>query len=158
MLAIWHLDLNFNIELLTEIVKIVGLILFASVKFLFAPSTVYLSGYSYFETICITIVGGWFGVFVFFYLGALIFRYLATRIKFWPAGKNFSKKNRFIVKIKRTYGIIGLATLTPCLISIPIGCMLAARYFRTDRRTLPALLIAVVFWSFVLTSVTSLFG
>ena len=142
-----------------EVLRIIGLILFSSVKFLFAPSTVYLSGYNYWQTLVITIVGGILGVTVFFYTGSAIFSFIKDR--FSTSGttqKTFSKKNRFIIRVKASWGVLGVALLNPCLLSIPIGSLLAARYFRYDRRTLPMMIGAVVFWSIVLTTATALIG
>ena len=62
----------------------------------------------------------------------------------------FTRTNRLIVRIKRGYGVKGLALLSPPILSIPITSILAAKYFRHDRRTLPLLLSSVVVWSFVL--------
>ena len=145
--------------MIIEFLKILGLIAFSSVKFLFATATVYLSGYSYVETLIITTVGGVIGVVVFYYGGAFLFKLWNDR--FGKRGKpksSFNKKNRFIIRIKNSYGIYGLALFSPCLISIPIGSLLAARYYRNDKRTLPAFLIAVVFWSIALTSITASLG
>ena len=142
-----------------EVLRIIGLVLFASVKFLFAPSTVYLSGYSYWQTLAITIVGGVLGVFVFFYTGSAIFTFINDR--FSSSGstrKTFNKRNRLLIRVKSSWGIIGLAITSPCLISIPIGSLLAARYFRNDPRTLPFFIGAVVIWSFILTTATALIG
>lgn len=142
-----------------EILRVVGLMLLSSVKFLFAPSTVYISGYSFLETILITVCGGTIGVFAFFYGGGVIFSLFRR-----PPGeekkkkKIFTKKNRVLIRIKNGYGLYGLALVSPCLISIPIGCLLAAKYFKHDKRTIPVFLAAVVFWSFVLTSITALIG
>lgn len=141
-----------------QALQIIGLILFSSVKFFFAPSTIYLSGYSYFETIAITITGGAIGVFVFFYTGSAIFKFIGDRFSSSKPKRSFSRKNRFIIKVKSSWGLIGLALLSPTLISIPLGCLLASRYFRNDRRTIPFLMGSVVFWSFVLTSLTALVG
>jgi hypothetical protein len=141
-----------------QALQIIGLILFSSVKFFFAPSTIYLSGYSYFETIAITIIGGAIGVFVFFYTGSAIFKFIGDRFSSSKPKRSFSRKNRFIIKVKSSWGLIGLALLSPTLISIPLGCLLASRYFRNDRRTIPFLMGSVVFWSFVLTSLTALVG
>lgn len=145
--------------MIIELLKILGLVAFSSVKFLFAPSTVYLSGYTFVETLIITTVGGVIGVFVFYYGGAYLFKLWNDRFggKSKP-GSSFNKKNRFIIRIKNSYGIYGLALFSPCLISIPIGSLLAARYYRNDKRTLPAFLIAVVFWSITLTSITASIG
>ncbi|NQV52278.1 MAG: hypothetical protein HQ500_03805 [Flavobacteriales bacterium] len=142
-----------------EVLRIIGLILFSSVKFLFAPSTVYLSGYNYWQTLLITIVGGILGVTVFFYTGSAIFSFIKDRFSTsGTARKTFSKKNRFIIRIKASWGILGVAMLSPCLLSIPLGSLIAARYFRYDRRTLPMLIGAVVFWSLLLTTATALIG
>lgn len=67
--------------------------------------------------------------------------------------------NRIIVSLKNhRLGLIGLALITPSLISIPVGCMLAAKYFSHDKRTVPVLLTAVVFWAFILTTLATFFN
>jgi len=141
-----------------EVLRVVGLVLFSSVKFLFAPSAVYLSGYSYFQTIAITICGGLIGVTLFFFAGAALSRFVQDRFSSAKPRKSFTKRNRLLIKVKASWGLIGLALISPTLISIPLGSLLAARYFRNDKRTLPVFFGAVVFWSFVLTSLTALIG
>lgn len=158
-LEIWHLEQKFKVEsMYIEVFQIIGLVLFSSVKFFFAPSAIYLSGYSFFETIAISITGGVLGVLVFFYTGSAIFKFIGDRFYKARPKKSFNKKNRFIIKVKKSWGLIGLAIISPTLISIPLGCLLASRYFRNDRRTIPLLLSSVIFWSFVLTSLTALVG
>ena len=142
-----------------EVAKVAGLVVFSSVKFLFAPSTVYFSGYSYIETIGITIIGGWLGVAVFFYSGTYIFDWIARTFQRQDKKKRvFRRRNRIIIHVKNRYGIIGLALISPSLISIPLGCLLAAKYFRNDKRAVPIFFSAVVFWSFVLTSLSAFVG
>jgi hypothetical protein len=158
MLVIWHSEPRFKTEDMLEVLRVIGLVLFSSVKFLFAPSTVYLSGYSFWETIAITLIGGTVGVFTFFYTGSAIFSFINERFPSNKKKKAFSKKNRLLIRVKSSWGIIGLAFISPCLISLPIGGFIAARYFRNDARTIPAFLAAVVFWSFTLTSITALVG
>ena len=65
--------------------------------------------------------------------------------------KEFSRKNKLIVRVKSRWGLIGLALITPTIISIPIGTLLAARYFGSNWRTLPYMLLSVVMWGFVAT-------
>lgn len=122
--------------------------LFTSVKFLFAPSTTYALGYSFWETIFISIAGGWFGVFVFYYSGSVVFDWWAKISK--PSKRVFSKRNRFIVWFKNDFGLAGI-TLILGVGSIPIVCLLAAKYFRTNQKTIYLLLISTVIWSFILT-------
>lgn len=141
-----------------EVLRVIGLILFSSVKFLFAPATVYLSGYNYWETLVITIVGGILGVVVFFYTGSAIFSYINERFSRGTKKKSFNKRNRLLIRVKSSWGIIGLAIITPCIVSIPFGSLLAARYFRNDPRTITFLITAVIMWSLILTSATALIG
>jgi len=78
--------------------------------------------------------------------------------------KVFTRRNRWIIRIKHGGGLKGLAVLTPLVLTIPVGSIIAARYFRHDRRTLPALLSSVViqamavsvFWNAVFNTAGSL--
>ncbi|MEQ8324151.1 MAG: hypothetical protein RIC15_08830 [Vicingaceae bacterium] len=143
---------------MTEIIKVFGLLIISGVKFFFAPSTAILSGYSYLETIIITTSGGVGGLITFYYFGEFL-QYVFTRSKKKKKEKKkFTRLNRRIIKVKSTYGLIGLAILTPCLFSIPLGSLLAARYFDKDKRTLPFMIASVVLWSFVLTTFSLLFN
>ncbi|MBL4585585.1 MAG: hypothetical protein JKX84_00800 [Flavobacteriales bacterium] len=66
-------------------------------------------------------------------------------------------ENKLIVKIKRDYGLIGLAAVTPILLSIPLGTFLAARYFDNKRKVLTYLCASVVVWSVIVSSVVIIF-
>ncbi|RMG80601.1 MAG: hypothetical protein D6707_06140 [Bacteroidetes bacterium] len=56
------------------------------------------------------------------------------------------------MKVKSRFGILGVALITPVILSIPLGSMLAARFFSDNKMALPILMIAVLFWSVVLTT------
>jgi hypothetical protein len=70
-----------------------------------------------------TVGGGIIGVFIFAFFGELLNKGFAkmfpNRIK-----KNFTTINRFIVRVRRRFGLPGIAILTPIL-SIPVGMFLA---------------------------------
>jgi membrane protein YqaA with SNARE-associated domain len=140
--------------------QLVGLVLLSSTKFLFAPSTVAASGYTYLETLIITTLGGWFGVLVFYYFGRVLVdlilrKYINKDSKKVKAKFTFS--NKLIVKTKSKYGIIGLAFISPVTISIPVGSILAARYYSREKMTVPYLLLSIVFWSFTLSTISIYF-
>lgn len=142
-----------------EFVQIFGLALLAGVKFLYGPTAVYLAGYSFWQAIIITSLGGFIGVFIFFKTGQFISDWWVNRFGISKKPKKkFSKKNRAFIKIRATYGLYGLAFVTPCIISIPFGCLLAAKYYPHDRLVFPLMFASVVFWSLVLTSITYLIG
>jgi hypothetical protein len=143
-----------------EVIQVLSWLLFSAIKFFLAPTAVFLSGYSYFETIAITITGGFIGVLAFFYGGGAFFQWISFRFSSdKPTTKKvFSKKNRVIIQVKRSYGLFGLAFLTPFLLSIPIGTIIAAKYYRDDKRAIPVFFASIIFWSVVLTTMTSSFG
>lgn len=65
--------------------------------------------------------------------------------------KIFTPFRRRIIRIKNKFGIIGIAIVTPCIISIPIGSILAARLFQNKVKVLTAMFISTVAWAFILT-------
>ena len=150
---------------MSEALQIFGWLVFSAVKFLIAPGTIYIvGGYSFMETIAISVAGGWMGIIAFFYFGKVIwqvFEWIANRLRtgIRKPKKRMTKMNRIIVYIKNhRMGLIGLALITPSIISIPAGCMLAAKYFSHDKRVVPILFSAVVLWAFILTFLASILG
>lgn len=66
--------------------------------------------------------------------------------------KLFTPHNRRIVMIWNKYGLPGLAFLSPVLISIPIGAVIAAHYVHNKKKLFLYMFIAITFWSLVLNS------
>ncbi len=139
------------------------LILFTSmVKFALSPLLSLSLGYSLGQTILITSIGGCIGVTVFFRGSGYILGHLEDKRSVAveqgrKAGRrSFTRTNKMIVKVKRNQGLSGLAALTPVLISIPIGTIIAAKYFRHDKRTLPVLFSSVLIWDVILSSIWNL--
>ncbi len=130
-----------------EALKVISLMLLASIKMLVSVPAVLLSGYAPFVNFLILFSGGSLGVLVFYFFGGSLVQLIAHRFKSKDKKRIFSWSSRLTVKVKRSWGIIGIAFITPMMISIPIGSIIAYNYFRDDRKTLPALFISVAFWS-----------
>ncbi|HEX2617916.1 MAG TPA: hypothetical protein VHL57_10260 [Flavobacteriales bacterium] len=139
--------------------QIIWVVLSGIFKFFFSGLVSYGMGNSFWETLLLTGASGCFGMVVFYLAGARVLewfrqrhlRRLARALALGKAPKRiFTRTNRLIVSTKRRWGIKGLAGLAPPILSIPITAVLAAKYFRHDRRTLPLLLSSVLIWSFVL--------
>lgn len=137
--------------------KAVTVFLTSAVKFFLAPGSSVALGFGFWETVVLTTTGGISGFFFFFYAGKWVIIQLGKlRDRIWgpPEKKRYIKMNRRVrmyVRVKNRFGLFGLAFFTPWLLSIPIGTMLAARFFPNNRYTIPAFITSVVFWSFVLT-------
>lgn len=143
--------------------EIAAVFFLSSVKFFFAPSSAVALGFNFIETIAITSLGGSLGVFFFYFLERWIF-HVATIVwrKKNPVKKKkkkrvFTRRNRMIVRIKQKYGLLGVSIITPVLISIPIGTLIAAKYFKNKYQTLSYLIASVCVWSVVLTSISYFF-
>lgn len=65
--------------------------------------------------------------------------------------KVFTKRNRRLVKIWKKYGLIGIAFLTPVIISIPLGTIVANNMVENKKKIFLYMFISIVFWSLLLT-------
>lgn len=73
-----------------------------------------------------------------------------------PARKIFTPRNRRMVKLWRTYGLIGLAVLTPILFSIPLGTFFMTRLEKNNRKILFYMFVSITTWSLLMTTVFEL--
>lgn len=75
-------------------------------------------------------------------------------IKSKPAApkRRFTKRKRMLVKIINSYGLPGIALITPTIISIPVGTILAGRLFNNHKRVFLFLAVSVALWSAILSS------
>jgi len=137
----------------------------ASTKFLFAPS-VSLYTFGFWETILFVSIGGIAGVSAFYFSAGWFIdfnhrRRLKKEELLRSQGKPIIKKvftpgRRKIIRIKRAFGLTGIAIVTPCIISIPIGSILAARFYHHKKQTVFVLYLSVIIWAFVLTEFNDL--
>lgn len=148
-----------------KILQILLIVILSATKFLTAPITSLNIGFGYLETLLITTTGGIFGVIAFYYLSAgIVFLFEKLWQKFGPKPKGkpkkrkvFTMKNKLIVRVKREYGLIGLAAVTPIFLSIPLGTFLAARYFHDPKKVISYLSASVLVWSIIVSSVVIIF-
>lgn len=119
----------------------------------------YIAGFDYLEVVLYTLIGGVMGIVFFVYSarGAkkLYLRYLE---KIDKKPRKFTRMNRLIVRVKREFGLYGLALITPPLISVPVGAIIAATIYKDKRRVMLFLIMGVVFWSFLGAAVGPLVG
>jgi hypothetical protein len=71
--------------------------------------------------------------------------------------KLFTRRNRRIVKIWRSYGLFGIAAITPIILSIPIGTLVANSLESNKKRILLYMFFSTLFWSICITSMLEVF-
>jgi len=154
------------------------LIVFAvsSIKFLIAPALSFSLGLNFLQTFLSTTSGGITGVVIFFFLSRWmlllyaryfvfymhrikkkIYAFLKLEVPIEIPARKFTRRNRFIIKIVRKYGLAGIVILTPVILSIPIGTFLATRFYASNRYLLVYLISSVLFWSLLMSSAISVF-
>ena len=104
-------------------------------------------GFSYWEVVIYTALGGIVGVGFFLLLASSL---KSTLQKWFPRRrprKIFNRKNRFIVKIKKNFGLAGIAFLTPWFLSIPLGTFISFGIYKSRRKVFLYQSVAILFWS-----------
>jgi hypothetical protein len=115
------------------------------------PAAVYAFDYNYLQCILTSCAGAIFSTIVFTYLSDGIIKWWEKFKDKWITKKgpkkHFTKSNRRIIKIKNRFGLVGIAALTPILLSIPLGAFLAERFYKDKKKVIIYISIATVFWS-----------
>jgi hypothetical protein len=148
-----------------EVGKYFLVALFASVKFLFSPFFALGLRLNYFESLISTTLGGIAGILCFGLIGELLSDYWVKIVVLFlrmftgrtpmearlHARRKFKWITRFIVKVKHRLGLVGIALLSPCLLSLPLGAIACMTFFSHRRKEVFIyLFISLAFWSFVL--------
>ncbi len=147
---------------MSDPLEFISMVAISAVKFALTPLASYELGFTFWQSVIINSIGGCIGVMFFYRLsGWLMKRARLRRLHraiaehhgiVRPRPRTFTRRNRWLVRIKLNNGLKGLAALTPILLSIPIGSILAAKYFAHDRRTIPVMLSSVLIWAVVLSA------
>ena len=130
-----------------EILSVLGL---SSIKFLAGAPLALGYGFNAYNTFIIITIGGWIGVLVFSFFGKKIDAYFDKRSE-KKHKKKFTFKNKAIIRVRQTAGMIGIVAITAPLISIPVGVLISARMFTDKKKLLTYHLIAIPIWGIILT-------
>lgn len=161
------------------ILKILHVVLLASVKFFLILPYAMLIGLEFEQAVLAVLAGGIGGFLFFFYLSKTVLRAIEAA---WPSivrvvpravrtrylrfvRKNkikrkikiFTRKNRFLIRFKNTYGFWGIIITTPPLLSIPLGAFLAGKYYAHRKRLVSYMILSIVCWTTILSVVLHLF-
>ena len=135
------------------LLKILIVISLSGFKFLIAiPLSAYQYDFNFIQTLIFSIVGGVIGVFLFSTLSNKINKLFPKKNKVKRIKKR-GIKEAITIKTARKYGVYGIAAITPILLSIPIGTLIALRFFPEKKKTIPILMSSVVIWSLILSIV-----
>jgi hypothetical protein len=138
-----------------EIKQILGIFTLSTVKFGFGglPWAVF-AHYHFFKAVTVTTAGGVTGSILFANISEwALGNWQKFRTRYWPyrekEGKTFMD-NKFARKVKDRWGLAGIAFFTPIVLSIPIGTMLAVRFYADKQKVISYMLISIAAWDIVL--------
>ncbi|HEY4651140.1 MAG TPA: hypothetical protein VIG72_06985 [Pontibacter sp.] len=140
-----------------EVVKYLSVYLVSMIKFFAGPVTGVSVGLTYLESVLLTIAGMMTTVIIFSLIGREFSKWWAKRQR----EKNkpvFSKKNRRIIKIWKNFGVVGVAFLTPILLTPIVGTIVAALFGAPRKQIFVHMLWSAVVWSALLNLMVFEFG
>lgn len=139
-----------------EILKAIPVYLSSMLKFIFGPLGGFAAGLELLTTIIATVAGMMTVVLSFTYAGAWFRARVINR--FFGKKKTFSQKSRKFVRIWKKYGLIGVAALTPVLLTPIGGTLLAISSGSPKEKIILFMLISASVWAVIFSVATYLLG
>jgi hypothetical protein len=176
---VYFCSLNFTVlekytsRRMPDYLKITQVFFLAMIKYFYAPLYGVAIGMKFWETFFSLIAGGSLAFSVYYYFTDLVLIYSRHFspyfIKIIPQSwqrsakrrkvlrrikrrnrKKFTWRTKFVVKLRRGYGMWGIILLTPVLLSLPIGAFLLRKYYRQNKMSFPYMIASIVIEGFVL--------
>jgi hypothetical protein len=111
-----------------------------------------LNHLSFVTSMVVCCLGGFTGMFIFTTLGEKMWIWLDTFEWYKKYKKNNPstiKSRRRLIHIKNKYGLWGVSFLSPILLSIPGGCLLASRFYSNKGRIYFRMSVSIIVWVWV---------
>ena len=141
--------------MLQEILKAIPVYFSCMLKFIFGPAGGYAVGLHPVTTILTTVAGMMTVVFLFTFAGNWIRMRIFGRFK--RKKPNLKKAERF-EKIWKRYGLVGVALLTPVILTPIGGTLLAVSSGSPKDKIIIYMFISASFWSVVISMGIYVFG
>jgi hypothetical protein len=137
------------------ILKALGVYFSSMIKFIFGPFGGFAAGFNLVVTILITVGSMMTVVLAFAYFGEFIRERVLKKI-FNP--KKFSDRNRKYAWVWRKYGLVGIALLTPVLLTPVGGTLLAISFGAPKNKLIIYMFVSASAWALILTVTVYFFG
>ncbi len=132
--------------MLETLAKYLSVYLTSTVKFVFGPIWGMLNDLSVLESAIFSILGMMTTVLVIMFFGEPIRNWVNKRFR--TNRRLFTRRSRQMVRVWNRYGLIGVAFLTPVLLSPIGGAMIALSFGGSRKRVLQYMFVSAVFWAF----------
>jgi hypothetical protein len=150
----WFIDL-FSTEEFSELFAIFILSIF---KFGFGLFAAVILDANIEHRIFVNLLGGLIGILTYTFFSAIIKHfYLKIRYRYSKPIK-FTKWNRGIIRFKKRFGIIGIAIISPIIITIPIGIVLMLQLTNKKWKIILFMYLSCIMWALIFFSLFHFFG
>lgn len=146
--------------MLANPLNIIFILGWAGTKYLIALGLIFYYDYNFGESMILAVTGGMMGVIFFGYtrdaLKMLWYKYIGKS----KSNKQFrvNWRTRLIVRIRQRFGLAGIAFLTPIVLTVPVGTMIALSMYRSKPKVFAYMLVSFTFWSLLLIGAYQLTG
>jgi len=123
----------------------VGIYLLTMLKFVAGPLLGAAAGYSPWQIIGVSVMGMMSSVTLFTFLGVQIKKWI--HLTFGKRKKLFTPKNREIIKVWNSYGELGIAFLTPILLTPIGGTLILVSFGSAKRKIISYMLMSSLAWA-----------
>ena len=147
--------------------KIINVLLLSTVKYFYTPIYAYMIGLDFWGTVITMIGGGVIGFLIYYHISKIVIvstrhlkpfakivvpfhlrnhynNYLHKRKLRRKNKKKFTRRNRLLVKVGRTYGMYTIIIFTPIFISLILGAFLLRKYYGDRREAVPLMIVSIV--------------
>lgn len=127
---------------------------FSMIKFMFAPLAGPGLKLNFLETYLSCISGAFLAAFIFYFSSEffMIRAYKKRQAELHKSISNgtplklkrkFTRFNKLIIRLKRRFGIYGIAFYAPLFLSVPVGSIVTAKFYGKEKRTFPLILLGI---------------
>lgn len=139
------------------------------IKFMFAPFGGPGLKLSFIETYLSCISGAFFAAVIFYFSSEYFMKKahdkkIAAIRRAQEFGiqvkhkRSFTRFNKFIVRLKRRFGIFGISLFAPFVLSVPLGSIVTAKFYGKEKRTFPLIILGICLTGLLTTSLSYFAG
>lgn len=138
------------------ILKILSVYFSTMLKFIFGPLGGYAAGLNFLTTVLATVAGMMTVVFLFTFFGGWLRKNVLS--KFSKKQSKFSVNNKRFVTIWKKYGLVGVAILTPLILTPIGGTILAVSSGSPKDKIIIYMFISAAAWALTYSGIIYFFG
>lgn len=131
-------------------------------KYVIGVAFILYQGFSFVESLLLTVGGGMLGCIFFGELGNSL-KYIYKKIM-GKKSENSTESTppntfqKWVQKIQKSYGLAGIAFITPCILTVPVGAMLATSLFKNRWQVYSYMFVSFMLWSVALCGLYEITG